>query len=249
MKARKFLSCTLGLCAMAALAWGDQSAPAPRVVNEIPGSDPLVPCESYLLKPSYEAPQISPDGKHIAVLGQIDGVSNLMIAEIDRPTALRPLTHERGRGLQAHTIWDEPTYRWAENSRDLFYMRDDKGDENWVLYSLDTVTGASRRLTPEKGVRARGLQTSAQYPDEVLFGMNDKEPAQVDYYRANARTGETHHVGAAAPYFLKIFDNDFKERVAIALDPKDLARVIFVRAADGTWKESNRVLPEDAEAL
>jgi dipeptidyl aminopeptidase/acylaminoacyl peptidase len=249
MKARNFLSCTLGLCAMAALALGDQSAPAARVVNEIPGADPLVPFESYLLKPSYEAPQISPDGKHIAVLGQIDGVSNLMIAEIERPTTLRPLTHERGRGLQAHTIWDEPTYRWAENSRDLFYIRDDKGDENWVLYSLDTVTGASRRLTPEKGVRTRGLQTSAQFPDEVLFGMNDKEPAQVDYYRANARTGETHHVGAATPYFLKLFDNDFKERVAIALDPKDLARVIFIRAADGTWKESNRVLPEDAEAL
>ena len=98
MKARNFLSCTLGLCAMAALALGDQSAPAARVVNEIPGADPLVPFESYLLKPSYEAPQISPDGKHIAVLGQIDGVSNLMIAEIERPTTLRPLTHERGRG-------------------------------------------------------------------------------------------------------------------------------------------------------
>src|SRR5450631_2126394 len=249
MKARYFLSCTLGLCAMAALALGDQTAPAPRVLNEIPGADPLVPFESYLLKPSYEAPQISPDGKHIAVLGQIDGVSNLMIAEIGRPTTLRPLTHERGRGLQAHTIWDEPTYRWAENSRDLFYMRDDKGDENWVLYSLDTVTGASRRLTPAQGVRARGLQTSPQFPDQVLFGMNDKAPAEVDYYSANARTGEINHVGAAKPYFLKLFDNDFKERVAIALDPKDLARVIFVRAADGTWKESNRVLPEDAEAL
>lgn len=249
MKARNLLSGSLGLIAVATLALGGQVSGAPRVMNEIPGADPLVPFESYLLKPSYEAPKISPDGKHIAVMGEIDGVSNLMIAEVGSPTSLRPLTHERGRGLQAHTIWDEPTYRWAENSRDLFYMRDDKGDENWVLYSLDTTTGASRRLTPPKGVRARSLQTSARFPDEVLFGMNDKAPAQLDFYRANARTGEVRHVASAAPYFLKLFDNDFKERVAIALDPKDLARVIFFRAKDGTWKEADRVLPEDAEAL
>ena len=59
---------------MAALALGDQSAPAARVVNEIPGADPLVPFESYLLKPSYEAPQISPDGS-TSPCWQIEGVS------------------------------------------------------------------------------------------------------------------------------------------------------------------------------
>jgi dipeptidyl aminopeptidase/acylaminoacyl peptidase len=247
MRVSQFLLLSLGLCGVVSLAQGNQSAPP--VMNELPGADPLVPFESYLLKPSYEAPKISPDGKHIVVLGQIDGVSNLMIADVGNPTSLRPLTHERGRGLQAHTIWDESAYRWAENSKNLFYMRDDKGDENWVLYSLDTQTGTSRRLTPPAGVRVRGLQTSPKFPDEVLFGMNDKTPADVSYYRANALTGEIKHVADASPYFLKLFDNDFNERVAIALDPKDLARVIFTRAGDGSWQESNRVKPEDAEAL
>jgi dipeptidyl aminopeptidase/acylaminoacyl peptidase len=250
MAASKFLLCSLGLYAVMMPAVGAPTAgKAPPVMNEIPGADPLVPFESYLLKPSYEAPKISPDGKHIAVLAQVDGVSNLMMADVGVPATLRALTHDHGRGLQSHTIWDEPTYRWAENGRDLYYMRDDKGDENWVLYSLDTTTGASRRLTPDKGVRARGLQTSPKFPDEVLFGMNDKAPGELNYYRANARTGEIKPVAAAAPYFAKFFDNDFKERVAIALDPKDLARVIFTRAGDGGWHESNRVLPEDAEAL
>src|SRR5215469_3926525 len=208
-------SVILALCCGATAVLGAAAAPpAPAVMNEIPGSDPLVPFARYLLKPSYEAPKVSPDGKHIVVMGQIEGVSNLMIADVSTPTALRPLTHERGRGLQSHTIWDEPAFRWAENNRQLFYMRDDKGDENWVLYSLDTLTGESRRLTPEEGVRVRGLQTSAKFPDEVLFGMNDKAPAQLDYYRANARTGAVTHVTSAAPYLLKIFDDDFKERVA-----------------------------------
>jgi dipeptidyl aminopeptidase/acylaminoacyl peptidase len=250
MKLWKFLFCVLGLGGAAALALGDPTAPGtPRVVNEIPGSDPLVPFESYLLKPSYESPKISPDGRHIAVLGQIGGVSNLMIADVGNPTSLRPLTHETGRGLQAHTIWDEPTYRWAENGKSLFYMRDDKGDENWVLYSLDIETGVSRRLTPPAGVRARDLKTSPHFPDEVLFAMNDKAPAQIDYYRANAVTGEIKHVASAAPYVLKLFDSEFKERVAVALDPKTLDRVLFVRASNGGWKEFDRVKPDDAEAL
>jgi dipeptidyl aminopeptidase/acylaminoacyl peptidase len=221
----------------------------PAVVNEIPGADPLVPFESYLLKPSYEAPKVSPDGRHIAVLAQVDGVSNLMLADAATPTKLLALTHDTGRGLQAHTIWDEPTFRWAENGKHLFYLRDDKGDENWVLYSLDIATGESRRLTPPDGVRASGLQTSARFADEVLFGMNDRDPAKVSYYRANAVTGEVKPVTEAAPYLLKIFDGDFNERVAVALDTKDLARVIYVRDGSGTWKESNRVLSEDAEAL
>ena len=245
---RLFL-CILLVCGGAAAALGAGAAPSSTaVMNEIPGADPLVPFERYLLKPSYEAPKVSPDGKHIVVMGQIDGVSNLMIADVSTPTSLRALTHERGRGLQAHTIWDEPAFRWAENNRHLFYMRDDKGDENWVLYSLDTVTGESRRLTPAQGVRVRGLQTSAKFPDEVLFGMNDKAPAQLDYYRANARTGALTHVASAAPYLLKTFDNDFSERVALSLD-KNLDCVLWLHQRGGSWKEYLRVKPEDAEAL
>jgi hypothetical protein len=38
------------------------------------------------------------DGKHIAVLGQVDGVPNLMLANIGKPTVLRALTHDHGRG-------------------------------------------------------------------------------------------------------------------------------------------------------
>ena len=242
MRFKALFACLAATFAAAAFAGG-------AVVNEIPGADPLVPFESYLLKPSYEAPKISPDGKHIAVLAQAEGVSNLMIADIDKPTTLRALTHDRGRGLQARTIWDEPTFRWAENGKYLFYIRDDKGDENWVLYSVDIQSGESRRLTPAEGVKVTGLQISTKFPDEVLFGMNDKAPAEVNYYRANAVTGEVKHVTSAAPFFLKLFDSDFNERIAVSLDPADLARVISVRGKDGEWKVMNRVLSEDAEAL
>ena len=245
MKSGIVISIALGICAAALGACGK---PAAKVVNDIPGADPLIPFESLLLKPSYEAPKLSPDGKHIAVLGQLDGVGNLMLASIDKPTELKPLTKDTGRGFQSQTIWSESTYRWAPSGKHLFYIRDDKGDENWVLYSLDIATGASRQLTPAEGVRVRGLQTSPKFPDEVLFSMNDKGPRALDYYRANAVTGKVAHVTSAAPYLALVFDNDFQPRLGAKLDAKDRAIVIDARR-DGRWVQSNRVGPEDTAAL
>lgn len=218
------------------------------VVNEITGADELVPLERYLVAPSFEAPRISPDGRHIVVLANVDGVRNLMLADTAKPTELHALTHDKGRGFQSKTIWEEPTFRWAENGRNIFYIRDDEGDENWVLYSLDIVSGVSRQLTPAKGVRVRGLQISPKFPDEVLFSMNDKGPYRKDYYRANAKTGEVKHVASAAPYLAKLFDQNFQERVAVDITP-DMGLDIRVRGKDGLWPKLARIAPEDLRSV
>jgi dipeptidyl aminopeptidase/acylaminoacyl peptidase len=236
----------IGCAWLAGLAFAQ--ALATPVVNDIPGADPMVPFDRYLQPSSYEGPQLSPDGRQIAVLAPVDGVTNLMIADAAEPTALRPLTRDAGRGMQSVTIWYEPTFRWAENGRHIFYIRDDEGDENWVLYSIDTRTGERRQLTPASGVRVRGLQTSPKFPDEVLFGMNDRTATQVDYYRANAVTGAVTHAGTAAPYLLKLFDGDFRERVAIALLP-DLSIQTLTTDADGQWKEINRTARADTPSM
>jgi dipeptidyl aminopeptidase/acylaminoacyl peptidase len=238
----------LGLLGAVALASGNPALTSPRVVNQIPGAPPLVPLERYLLQPSYEGPELSPDGKHIAVLQEVHGVLNLMIADTAHPTALRPLTHFRNRGMEAETIWEEPTFRWAGNSRSIFYLRDVTGSENWVLYSLDTHTGASRRLTPDLGVRVSYLQTSPRFPNDVLFGMNNRGKNRVDYYVADALTGQVRHVSSAPPFLLKVFDQRFRPRVAMGIE-KNLTLVIYARASDGKWKVLTRVKHSDGAAL
>ncbi|HZP88531.1 MAG TPA: prolyl oligopeptidase family serine peptidase [Burkholderiales bacterium] len=261
MKAGFFaaLRMTVLVALLAACSHKEAEAPAPQaappppakpaVVNEIPGADPLIPFDDLLLHASYEHPKISPDGKHIAVLGQVNGVGNLMLADVDKPTELKPLTHDTGRGLQSNTIWDEPTYRWSPSGKYLFYIRDDKGDENWVLYVLDIGSGESRQLTPAQGVRVAGLRTSPKFPDEVMFGMNDKGPAEgTRYYRVSGATGEREFITGAKPYLLKLFDDNFDERVAVVGD-KDLALHVLVKGKDGSFKEVNKIEREDQPAL
>jgi dipeptidyl aminopeptidase/acylaminoacyl peptidase len=221
---------------------------APAIENEMPGADPLVPFDAYQETVSFSDPQISPDGKHFVFLGPVANVPNLMMAATDNPGEAKALTHDAGRGFQGRTIWGERSIRWAEDSRHLLYMRDDKGDENWVLYSLDTVTGKSLRLTPASGVRVKDLQTSTSHPDEVLFSMNDHDPKARDYYTANIITGALQHVVGMAPYQAKFFDRDFKERIGLTVEP-DQSWTIDRRDAAGKWGTLTQLTSEDAAMM
>lgn len=240
------LTCVAGLLSLIASA--ANAAGAPQVEKEIPGADPLVPFSEYLKSSSFESPQISPDGKHIVFLAPVGGVANLMLAPSDEPTKAVPLTHDTGRGFQSRTIWGERSVRWAEDSRHLLYMRDDKGDENWVLYALDTTTGATRQLTPASGVRVRGVQTSDKFPGRVLFSMNDRNPKVPDYYVVDITTGERKHAASAAPYQAKLFDSDFTERVAFRLEA-DQSWTFERRADDGKWVQFVHMSREDASMM
>jgi dipeptidyl aminopeptidase/acylaminoacyl peptidase len=220
---------------------------AVQVINEIPGADPLIPFELLLQGESYAAPKISPDGKQLVVLAELGGAMNLMLASTDAPDKLQPLTHDSNRGLQVMTIWSEPTFRWMPNNTHIVYLRDDKGDENWTLYSLDTDNGLSRQLTPAEGVRVRGLQVSAAYPDEVLFSMNDRDATKPDYYRANVATGKLTHITSSAPFVMKFFDHEFRERVSLNVEPT--MHFVFRKKIKGEWQPFLRVDPRDAETL
>ncbi len=217
------------------------------VVNDITGADPLIPFELLLAQPRYQAPKLSPDGTRIVLLGDYKGVPNLMLAGVDNPGALTPLTRDSGRGLQWSTIWSEPTFRWMPNNTHVVYLRDDAGDENWTLYSVAVDSGETRQLTPAEGVRVRGLQLSSKFPDEVLFSMNDRDPAAADYYRVNVKSGELVHITSAKPFIFKLFDHDFRPRLALSLNDR-LDRIFYVATDDG-WVQKRIINASDGESM
>ena len=82
-------------------------------------------------------------------------------------------------------------YDWTYNPGYLMYVQDRGGDEDWHVYAVDVETEETRDLTPYEGVKAVAQALSESYPDEVLIGINRRDPQLHDLYRVNILTGES----------------------------------------------------------
>ncbi|MCL5996912.1 MAG: prolyl oligopeptidase family serine peptidase [Chloroflexi bacterium] len=141
----------------------------------------LIPRAILFGNPDKTSVQISPDGRHIAYLASLDGVLNIWIAPCEDLGAAWPVTHDTGRGIHL--------YRWAYTNRHLLYLQDKDGDDNGRLYSVDLANGAVKNLTPFEGVQTRLKHASPRCPEEVVVGLNHRNPQWHDLYRINLVTG------------------------------------------------------------
>lgn len=132
--------------------------------------------------PSRVAPQLSPDGTLLSFLAPRDGVLNLWVAPVDQLGDARPLTAEKKRPLRS--------YSWARNGIDLLYVQDTDGDENFLLYAVNARNGATRALTPFEKTRVQMYGASWSRPDEIVVGINNRDPRWHDAWLLNTVTGE-----------------------------------------------------------
>src|SRR5690349_23519606 len=106
---------------------------------------PLIPREALFGNPERAAARISPDGTQIAWIAPRDGVMNVWVAPASDPSKGRALTSEKTRPIR--------TFFWAPDSRQILYINDKGGDENFLLYAVDSASGAERKLTPFEKTR------------------------------------------------------------------------------------------------
>ena len=144
---------------------------------------PLIPRSVIFGNPERAGAEISPDGRYIGFLAPRDGVLNIWVVEKGKPLSdARPLTNDTTRPIRG--------FSWAVNARDILYVQDSGGDEDYRLYAVDAATGKSRTLTEGKGVRTVIYATSLSRPDEIAIGINDRDKAWHDPYLVDLRTGE-----------------------------------------------------------
>src|SRR5580700_3988089 len=93
-----------------------------------------------LFYPTRTQGRLSPDGKWLSWLAPRDGVLNIWLAPASDPSEARALTAERTRPIRDHF--------WAPDSAMVLFANDKGGDENFLLYGVDTATGAERAYTP-----------------------------------------------------------------------------------------------------
>ncbi|PSJ37125.1 S9 family peptidase [Allosphingosinicella deserti] len=145
-------------------------------------SVPLIPREKIFGNPSRIAGRLSPDGKWLSWIAPRDGVLNIHVAPVSDPAAAKPLTNERQRPIRQ--------YFWSPDSRQILFINDKGGDENFLLYGVDVVSGAQRTLTPFEKTRVQVLGTSNAVKDRILVGINNRDPRWHDVHSLDLATAK-----------------------------------------------------------
>lgn len=127
--------------------------------------------------------QLSPDGSKISFCAPVNGVPNLWVGPAKDPDKAQPVTNHTSRSIGAH--------EWAYTNQHILYLQDENGDGNLCIYCLNLSSGDVKNLTPLRGVRAQILAKSPRYPQEIMIGLNNRNPSFYDICRLNIETGNT----------------------------------------------------------
>jgi dipeptidyl aminopeptidase/acylaminoacyl peptidase len=191
---------------------------------------PLIPRKLLFGNPDKAYPLISPGGTRIAYLAPSkEGVMNIWVVTVGKQDD-KMVTNDPVRG-----IFD---FLWGYSDDYILFFQDTNGDENDHLKSVDLRNGDVRDLTPYKDVRATNLLKDDQHPEEVMIGLNRRDPRLFDMYRVNLLTGdvklEAENPGDVIGWTT---DRQFKIRAATAFR-EDLNTAIRVRdSLDKPWRD------------
>ncbi|MBE0696028.1 MAG: S9 family peptidase, partial [Anaerolineaceae bacterium] len=142
----------------------------------------LIPRKELFGNPDKASVQISPNGATISFLAPRDGVLNVWVAPRENMDAARPVTQDTGRGIRF--------YLWAYTSAHILYIQDKNGDENWRMYCVELASGEVKDLTPYEGVQAQPYMVSPKRAEEIIVGLNDRDPQWHDVYQINILSGK-----------------------------------------------------------
>src|SRR5579859_7412585 len=144
-------------------------------------SAPLIPRANLFGNPSRMMARLSPDGKWLGWIAPRNGVLNVYAAPVSNPAESRPLTAEKTRPIRF--FW------WAPDSRQVLFINDKGGDENFLFYGVDVASGAQRTLTPFEKTRALFVGQSHRVPDRILVGLNNRDPRWHDVHALHLASG------------------------------------------------------------
>ncbi|MGZ5103114.1 MAG: prolyl oligopeptidase family serine peptidase, partial [Usitatibacter sp.] len=196
----------------------------------------LIPRALFFGNPEKTQGRVSPDGKWISWIAPRDGVLNIWVAPTSDLSKAKPLTAEKVRPIRQQF--------WARNSRMILFINDRGGDENYLLYGVDPETGTLKNFTPFEKTRVTQIRDSHSHPDEILIGLNNRDPRFHDVYRLNLATGKLDLVYKNEQYSGFVADESLKVRFALREKPGGASEVL--RFDDGKTTPFAEVPAEDS---
>lgn len=200
-------------------------------------ADPLISRELLFGNPDKITVRTSPDGSRISYLAPKVGVLNVWVGPIEDPEAAEPVTNDTYRGIRS--------YSWAHTNEHILYIQDKDGDENWRIYSVNLRSGEMRDLTPFEDVQARIVKVSRNFPEEIIVGLNDRDPEYHDLYRLNIETGKMTLIQENRYFSSFDIDDDYAVRFATNMTC-DGGAEIFRPTGEGGWEVFAEIPMEDA---
>jgi len=215
----------------------------------------LIPRQVLFGNPDKASLKISPNHQMISFLAPVNNVLNVWVAPLDKPNDAAAITNDTLRGIR--------TYFWSFNNEQVIYLQDLGGDENWQVHSVNVKTKEDINLTPFEDItgpdgkpitmpdgkplrpRASIQEVSYKFPNEILIGLNNRNPQFSDIYRVNITTGDMEMVQQNDRFLGFQTDDDFNVRYAMQNTP-DGGNEIFVPDGNGDWKSFDQIPMADA---
>jgi dipeptidyl aminopeptidase/acylaminoacyl peptidase len=194
----------------------------------------IIPRKVLFGYPYYLSPKISPDGRILAYRAPFKGKLSLWIRTRGKNDD-QPLTDAKNGDAQRISGIG---YFWATDSRNIFYLQDNEGDENWRLFSVDVYTKEIKDLTPFNEVQVQIVAVDQNHPDELLIDMNRENPRLRDVYKVNLQTGQVKMVAKNTGDIRAWFaDSEFRVRGALKAT-EDGGLELLVRKNESTdWQK------------
>jgi len=186
-----------------------------------------IPLEDFFKNPEKNSYQISPDGKYYSYMAPYENRMNIFVQERGSDEVIQ-LTAETDRSVSG--------YFWP-NSERILYLKDTGGDENFKLYGINVDSTNPIAYTEIEGVRTQIIDDLPDLPNEVIIGLNERNPQVFDPYRLNLVTGKREMI-AENPGNIQgwMFDHNGKLRVAFAIVDGINVSILYRETEADEWK-------------
>lgn len=165
--------------------------------------------EDFMRNPGSLGYQLSPDGQYIAYAAEWESRLNVFVKKMgdeSEPVRVTSTTDRDIAGLF-----------WKDNN--MYYLKDNGGDENYHIYSSSFNGAEEKDLTPYPNVVVLPIDYLKDVEDEILIMMNKEDATVFDVYKLNVKTGETKLVAKNPGNILSwIPDSNGQIRMAVASD-------------------------------
>jgi dipeptidyl aminopeptidase/acylaminoacyl peptidase len=190
---------------------------------------PLISRNILFGNPERTSPSLSPDGCSLAYIAPDE--NNVL------QVWLRTVGQENDRQLTADSKRGIRFFFWTYSLHQLIYAQDSDGDENWHLYLVNIQSNIVRDLTPFQGVRAQVINLDHNFPDEMLVGMNLRNPQIFDVYHVNLTNGAVElHTENPGNIVSWTADAEFNIRAATASTPDGGFDLLYREIPTHPWQ-------------